>query len=250
MSRNQLRARLWSVLALLLFSAVVTAQTGTSITGITTDPQGALVPGAMVTLTNKATGASRSVISDETGTFSFPQLSPGKYSLKAELQGFKTVIADDVEVLINVSAKFDLQFKEVGGVAETVTVKGAAAMINTVDATIGNAFNETQVRELPLEGRNVVGLLSLQPGVTYIGDGSTNSRNGAVNGGRSDQANVTLDGADVNDQQNGYAFSSVLRVTPDLGHQPVLMLGAGFEPAVAPKHLLHRLHTARLGRRA
>ena len=93
-------------------------------------------------------------------------------------------------------------------------VEANAVIVNTTDATIGNAFSAIQVRELPMEGRNVVGLLSLQPGVTYIGD-ATDSRNGAVNGGRSDQANVTLDNVDVNDQANGTAFTSVLRAPLD-----------------------------------
>jgi hypothetical protein len=94
-----------------------------------------------------------------------------------------------------------------------------------VDASIGNTFGENQVKEIPLEGRNVPDLLSLQPGVAYTGnnpqiaDHSTvenqDTRNGAVNGARSDQSNITLDGIDVNDQTNGYAFDSVLPVTQD-----------------------------------
>ena len=84
--------------------------------------------------------------------------------------------------------------------------------MNTTDATLGNTFEQRRIAELPLNARNVVGLLSLQPGVT---------RGEAVNGGRSDQANITLDGVDVNEQQRGLdvvtgeAFASVLRVTPD-----------------------------------
>ena len=88
-----------------------------------------------------------------------------------------------------------------------------------MDASIGNSFDETQVRDIPLEGRNVPDLLSLQAGVVYtgnrIGDKDQDTRNGAVNGARSDQSNTTLDGVDVNDQSNGYAFTSVLPVTQD-----------------------------------
>src|SRR6185312_15651842 len=92
---------------------------------------------------------------------------------------------------------------------------------------LGNAFSGEQVKDLPIEGRNVPDLLSLQPGVTFLGrtdsnTGSTSvannsgdSRSGATNGGRSDQSNITLDGVDVNDINNGYAFTSVLRVTQD-----------------------------------
>ena len=91
--------------------------------------------------------------------------------------------------------------------------------MNTTDASLGNAFNsENQVKQLPLEGRNVPDLLSLQPGVAYTGNRSDvptwDTRNGAVNGARSDQSNVTLDGIGVNDE-GGHAFTSVLPVTLD-----------------------------------
>src|SRR5207302_9240026 len=103
--------------------------------------------------------------------------------------------------------------------AELVTVTSEMPAIDLVDASLGNSFNETQVRQIPLEGRNVPDLLSLQAGVVYtgnrIGDKDQDTRNGAVNGARSDQSNVTLDNVDVNDQSNGYAFTSVLPVTQD-----------------------------------
>jgi len=104
-------------------------------------------------------------------------------------------------------------------VTEILTVTSEAPAINLVDASLGNSFNETQVQDIPLEGRNVPDLLSLQAGVSYtgnrIGDKDQDTRNGAVNGARSDQSNVTLDNVDVNDQSNGYAFTSVLPVTQD-----------------------------------
>src|SRR6185436_11045306 len=113
---------------------------------------------------------------------------------------------------IDTPGNFDVQL-EVGNIAETVSVvAGADAPINTSDATIGNTFESRRITELPLNANNVVGLLSLQPGVT---------RTGYVNGGRADQSNITLDGVDVNEQQNGLdvvtdeAFASVLRVTRD-----------------------------------
>jgi hypothetical protein len=89
--------------------------------------------------------------------------------------------------------------------------------VNTQDATIGNAVGTRPILELPFDARNVVGLLSIQPGVTFFGDPSQRDdyRSGSVNGGKSDQGNVTLDGVDVNDQQNRSAFTSVLRTTLD-----------------------------------
>ena len=85
---------------------------------------------------------------------------------------------------------------------------------------MGNSFGENQVKQIPIEGRNVPDLLSVQAGVAYTGnrpdiDKDQDTRSGAVNGARSDQSNISLDGVDVNDQSSGYAFTSVLPVTLD-----------------------------------
>ena len=90
--------------------------------------------------------------------------------------------------------------------------------LNDTDATIGNALNNATIAALPSEGRNVPDLLSVQPGVLYLGRGAdkqSDSRTGSVAGARSDQTNVTLDGLDDNDQTQGYAFTGVLRSTLD-----------------------------------
>ena len=121
-------------------------------------------------------------------------------------------------LLVNTPATANVQLK-VGAAAELVTVTSEIPAIDLVDASLGNSFDERQVRQIPLEGRNVPDLLSLQAGVAYTGnriaDQDQDTRNGAVNGARSDQSNITLDGVDVNDQANGYAFTSVLPVTQD-----------------------------------
>jgi len=91
-------------------------------------------------------------------------------------------------------------------------------MVNTQDATLGNNFDSRQLTDLPSEGRDPVSILSLQPGVVYIGNQvnrDDDSRSGSVNGARSDQTNVTLDGLDDNDQLNGYAFTGAMRATLD-----------------------------------
>ena len=107
----------------------------------------------------------------------------------------------------------------VGSLAETVQVIAETKALNTSDGSLGNVISGTQIRELPLEGRNVVGLLALQPGVVYIPKANASTTNdpryGSVSGSRADQSNVTLDGIDVNDSQNQNAFTSVLRVTLD-----------------------------------
>jgi hypothetical protein len=204
----------------LFCSLAVHAQDTTTLSGTVTDPQGKVIQGATVTITNTATGTSRTATSSDSGGYAFNQITPGTYSARAEAKGFKVSVQDNVGLVVKTPATLNFQL-EVGSVNETVTVSGGAeTLINRHDATIGNAFTAPQITQLPLEGRNVASLLSLQPGVTFIGrvnpdGGTTDIRNGSVNGGKSDQANVTLDGVDVNDQQNGLAFNSALRVTLD-----------------------------------
>lgn len=205
---------------ILLSSIVVHAQDTTNLSGTVADPQGKVIQGATVTVTNTGNGTSRSVSTGDNGAFVFNQLKPGPYSVRVEAKGFKSYVQDKVELVVKTPASVNVQL-EVGSVSEQVTVSGGTeTLINKNDATIGNAFTTSQITQLPLEGRNVAGLLSLQPGVTFIGrvnpdGGTTDTRNGSVNGGKSDQANVTLDGVDVNDQQLGLAFNSSLRVTLD-----------------------------------
>jgi hypothetical protein len=208
------------LLAVLLISATAAFGQSSSLSGTVLDPQGSAVTGATITITNVATSASRNTTSSKEGAYQIPQLAPGTYRIRAEAQGFAAILLEDIQVLVSTPVTLNITFKQIGAVNDTVTVQGGESVINTSDATIGNTFNERQIRQLPIEGRNVVGLLAAQPGVVFIGNtdaqGNTSDmRNGSVNGGKSDQANVTLDGVDVNDQQNGFAFTSVLRVTLD-----------------------------------
>src|SRR5262249_25526330 len=150
-----------------------------------------------ITATNIATGAARTTTSSKEGAYQIPQLSPGAYRVRAEAHGFAAVVLEDVQVLVATPVTLNIGFKQVGAVSETVTIQGGEAQINTSDATLGNNFTSRQIMQLPLEGRNVVSLLASQPGVTFIGmtnasGGTTDYRNGSVNGGKSDQANVTL----------------------------------------------------------
>lgn len=200
----------------LMTSATAAFAQNTSISGLVTDPQGNAVAGATVTITNTATKAVRETTSNSDGTYQFIQVQPGTYQVRAEGRGFKSVVNEDVQVLVSTPLTFNIVFTQLGQVNETVTVTGGESVLNTTDATIGNTFNNVQVKELPLLSRNVVGLLSLQPGVTAaVSDSDNPRRGGYVNGARSDQSNVTLDGVDVNEQQGGAAFFSVLRSTPD-----------------------------------
>ena len=202
--------------AVLLLSATMAFGQSSSLSGTVVDPQGNAVAGANITATNVATGTARAATSSKEGAYQIPQLAPGTYRVRAEGSGFASIILEDVQVLVSTPVMLNITFKQLGAVSETVTVQGGEAVINTTDATIGNTFDNNKVLSLPLLSRNVVGLLSLQPGVTATINNTDDARRGGyVNGARSDQSNVTLDGVDVNEQQGGRAFFSVLRSTPD-----------------------------------
>ena len=200
------------------------AQTSsTSLQGTVTDPSGSAVAGATVSLVNPESKAERTLVSGAQGDYRFLLLPPGTYTLNVTAKGFGRYEQTGLQLLVNTPATVNVQLK-IGGGTETVTVTGEAPVLNMVDASLGNPFSETQVKQIPLDGRNVPDLLSLQAGVAYTGNRSdlqsTNykdqdTRSGAVNGARSDQSNISLDGVDVNDQSSGYAFTSVLPVTLD-----------------------------------
>lgn len=210
-----------SVLFVALCATLSAQHDAARIAGRVLDPQRAAVAGAQVSVT-RADGAVRIAVTGEDGSFEIAQLRPGRYEIRVEKPGFKTILQRDLALSVRtpVSMEFEL---EIGAVGESVTVAGVAPPLNLRDASLGNTFDSRQITELPLEARNVTTLLSLQPGVVFLGENSPtrvnnlgindpDSRNGAVNGGRSDQANLTLDGIDVNDQLFGFAFQASVRV--------------------------------------
>ncbi|HEX6907214.1 MAG TPA: TonB-dependent receptor, partial [Terriglobales bacterium] len=181
------------------------------------DPSGASVVGAKVTLTEATTGLQRTTTSNATGLYQFLDLPPGTYRLEVAAKGFSPYVASNVTLVVKMPSTVNIHL-QVAGASESVTVESQAPLVNRTDASLGNTIEQNQIAELPIADRNVVALLSLQPGVAYLGnelDAAKDTRSGAVNGMRSDQSNVTLDGIGVNDQNNGYAFTSVLTVPPD-----------------------------------
>jgi hypothetical protein len=194
------------------------AQAGTAtVTGTVHDTQGAVLPGATVTITQPSTGAVRSTVTNATGSYSMPGLPPGEYVLKFELASFSPYIRENVFLRVDSTTQVDAQLS-VGGLAETVTVTEASPIINMTDASIGATMSRETISRLPVEARNVVHLLSLQPGAVFIPTTNPNTvdpRYGSVAGARADQQNVTLDGVDVNDPQLQAAYTSVVRMTQE-----------------------------------
>jgi hypothetical protein len=205
---------------LLGLSVSASAQSATSsLRGTITDSKGLVVAGATATLTNGATGFSRSTTTNDQGVYQFLEVPPADYVLTVTAAGFATTKRENVLLQVSSPATVNLTLQVQGG-SVIVDVSGEAPMVNTVDASLGNNFNARQLTDLPSEGRDPVAILSLQPGVTYIGNTTndqqmSDSRGGAVNGARSDQTNITLDGLDDNDQLEGFAFEGAMRTTLD-----------------------------------
>jgi hypothetical protein len=209
---------MWSLATLMLLATAAAGQSTSLLNGSVSDPSGATVPGATITLTAAATGLERTTTSNGGGLYQFLDVPPGTYTLHAVAHGFVSYTATNVTLVVNTPSTLNIRL-QLTSVATSVTVQGESApLINRTDASLGNTLEDNQISQLPIADRNVVQLLSLQPGVAYLGnnlDPTTDTRSGAVNGIRSDQSNVTLDDIGVNDQNNGYAFTSVLTVPPD-----------------------------------
>ncbi|HVI72345.1 MAG TPA: carboxypeptidase-like regulatory domain-containing protein, partial [Pyrinomonadaceae bacterium] len=166
--RKSLHLILSFTFALLLLSAAkVSAQTSGEITGLVTDSSGAAVTGATATVTNKATGAARKVVTNSEGLYSFPSLMPGVYELKVEQAGFKTARLDNITLEVQQTARLDVKM-EVGQVGETVTVTSNSALLNAETATVGTVIENKIVTELPLNGRQYLNLVALSPNVNVL----------------------------------------------------------------------------------
>jgi hypothetical protein len=201
--------RLFSLLAAVLaFSAALDAQTGTgAISGAVTDQSGAVVPNANITITNKATGTSRQLITNAEGLYSAPALLAGEYEVKVELSGFRTAVRS-AQVLAgsDTTASFGLT---PSGTREVITVEAATAQINYDTHTVEGSIERQSIQELPLNGRNFTQLATLQPGVTVVA-GATSSRNSPIavtvlggSGAFGAQTLMTLDGLKIMDEYDG-----------------------------------------------
>ena len=217
-SASQLLPSLFAFL--LALSTLASSQTATtSLHGSVTDPNGAVIRGATVTLNDPATGFARTVTTDAQGVYQFLEIPPSTYVVTVAAKGFATSKQNDLKVFVNTPATLDIPMQISAGIV-VVEVSGVAPLVNTQNATLGHAFGTEQIASLPFEGRDPTGILSLQPGVVFTGNSThissaSDSRSGSVNGARSDQTNVTLDGVDNNDQLLGTAFQGALRVPLD-----------------------------------
>jgi len=213
----------WMPLCILTTALAFGQSATTSLRGTIKDPTGALVAGAKITIVNSEKGTSFSAVANSAGLYTFAQIPPAKYTITATAPGFGNQVKA-AELLVNQPATIDFTLA-IQASTETVDVSATAQTLNTTDASLGDSVANAQIQAMPMDGRDPISLLSLQPGALYYGETTDiidktapqnlDSRQGAVSGARSDQGNVTLDGVDNNDQVNGYGFNGVLRATLD-----------------------------------
>jgi Carboxypeptidase regulatory-like domain/TonB-dependent Receptor Plug Domain len=199
------------------------------IFGTVYDQQGAVIPAAQITVTNTATQDPRTATTDKEGYFQVLALPIGNYKVKAEHAGFRTVLSAEQKLFINQALRIDIKM-EVGAASQTVDVGAEAAPVETVNSTLGQSVTGRTLTNMPLNGRDMLDLALLQPGVTESNDDNNGAGNFNIAGGRSDSVTFLLDGGLNNDLLDN---SNLLDPNPD---------------AVAEFRLLTSNYTAEYGR--
>ncbi len=188
-----MRTKLFAVgMTLLCLGLSAFGQTFGDISGEVRDPSGAGIAGVQVIVTNTATNAVRTAVTNEGGSYSVPALVPGLYNVKVEKTGFKIVTRTNIEIQVQQSARIDVDLP-LGSVTESVEVSGSAQLLSTEDATVGTVIDNKRIVELPLNGRNYLQLASLAPNVSY-GFGTSGQADGRQGGSRANQ-NISVAGA-------------------------------------------------------
>lgn len=204
----QFSSRLLNVLIFgLLPIASLQGQSGNAtITGTVTDPSGAAINGATITVRDAATGFSRTTVSNETGNYNLPGLRPGVYTVNVESQGFRRYQQSNFQVEVDQTARLDVQM-QLGQTTEVVEVQATAQLLHTENATVGSVIDTKKIVELPLNGRNFVQLALLVPGVTPGQPGNGRGGGISIGGARSEQNAFQLDGVSNTDQwDSGISF--------------------------------------------
>jgi hypothetical protein len=189
-----------TLFATFILVAVVATVYGQAVTGTifgnVSDSSGGVVASAVVRAVNTDTTETRSTTSDPQGAYLFPALPAGRYRVETEVTGFKKVVRDSVGLGVNQNARVDLAL-EVGSVTQEVHVREDAPLVDTREAQVGSTVDRERVEDLPLNGRNVYGLVSILPGVSKATTTTTGDNQGnfvSANGSRTRQSNFLLDG--------------------------------------------------------
>ncbi len=193
----------------LAVSSWAQAPTG-EVTGTVSDPTGAVVAGATITLTHPATNTQRVVKTNTSGVYDLPALTPGTYNLKVEMSGFTTQARNGIEIQVGQVARIDFSL-EVGNVSQVVEVTGGAPVLQTETTAIGTVVENRRIEDLPLNGRNYLQLTSLIPGATTNGPPSAQGQ-GRMGGSRND---FTLNVAGQRISYNHYTLDGVENTDPN-----------------------------------
>lgn len=208
-----LRGNRTSALALLALSTLSTSvlgQTSTTgaIRGTVTDPQGAVLPTATVTITSRGTDAVRTALTGRDGQYTVGLLPPGEYSVKIGAPGFKTDNPGTITVVVTETARVDAKLT-LGSQTETVDVTSASPALQVENATLGTVVDGSTIQELPLTNRNYTQVLTLSAGIAGDVNNAATLGKGTpdvyVNGGSSISNNFHMDGADINNFGSGRA---------------------------------------------
>jgi Carboxypeptidase regulatory-like domain len=173
--------RLLLLLAIGLCPPCIAQQVTASLSGSIKDTSGAVVPQAALTATDESTGVPFRTVSDSSGNYIFPSLAPANYTITAEKQGFRTTVISGVTLTVYQKATVNIVLR-VGSVTQQVSVKGAAPLVSTTNASIGTVINQQQIVDLPLNLRRTSGLALLVPGVSNTTGISLASANGNGSG--------------------------------------------------------------------
>src|SRR5436190_1446711 len=205
-----LKRTVLSLLLLVLIPAALLAQgSGASLTGRVTDEGGGALPGVTVTVTNPATGFTRSTVTATDGSYHFPSIPAGTYNVTADLSGFATVNTRNVELNVASERELNVTLKQ-AAVKEQITVTAQAPLVETTPA-IGTVVSQREMQNLPLNGRQFANLGSLAPGTT-LSVNSDPTKPGqltiALNGGSGRNVNFLVDGGDNTDDTIGGALQN------------------------------------------
>lgn len=163
------------------------------IAGVVHDPSGAVVAGASVTVINEGTNTQYTAKTSSEGSFVVPSIPAGSYTVKISAQGFANAVYS--QVIVQPSKEYSLTATlKVGGGAETVEVTAGQELVNTTSSEVSKTIDINQVKDLPLNSRDVIDLIRTQPGVVYSGRTNT-----VINGGRTSWSQVTMDGINIQD---------------------------------------------------
>src|SRR5690349_1105085 len=217
-TRFTVRSRLLFAVAALLVPLTATGQSFYgSLVAVVEDAQGGVMPGAALVLVNTATSDRREGVSGEDGTYRFVNLVPGTYRLEVELTGFQRYVRDQIQVNVQSTPRIGVTL-QLGNLTETVSVTGEARQLQTENASVGTVVGSRAVQELPLNGRNVLNLITVAPGVVPQGgsEGSLTGKNVfaagnyQIGGGVANQSASFYDGVPLQD----LAYGNIIVLTP------------------------------------